>query len=401
MVVATAQKSSSPDQPRHVTVLGSTGSVGRNTVELIARDPDAYVVEALTAGRNVAHLAEQARALRPKLAVIADPDGYGPLRDALSGTGIELAAGAEAVVEAAQQPAGWVMAAIVGAAGLEPTLAATRRGAVVAFANKECLVCAGPLMMDLVRDSGATLLPVDSEHNAIFQVFDFDRRDSVRRLMLTASGGPFRQADRATMAAASPAQACAHPTWRMGAKISVDSATMMNKGLEIIEAHFLFALPEDRIDVQVHPQSVVHSMVEYVDGSVLAQLGTPDMRTPIAFALGWPDRIEAPAARLDLLAAGALTFEPPDPIRFPALRLARHALQSGGGAPTILNAANEVAVQGFLEGRIGFLDIEAVVEGTLAKLPYSRLDNLDTVRHIDAEARREAGMIMARQNDKT
>jgi 1-deoxy-D-xylulose-5-phosphate reductoisomerase len=405
MVVAAAQKSAEQtrrtEMPRHVTVLGSTGSVGRNTVELIARDPDSYVVEALTAGRNVAHLAEQARSLRPKLAVIADPAGYGALRDALQGTGIEVAAGAEAVVEAALRPADWIMAAIVGAAGLEPTLAAARRGAVVAFANKECLVCAGPLMMDLVRDCGATLLPVDSEHNAIFQVFDFERRSSIRRLMLTASGGPFRQADRETMAAASPAQACAHPTWRMGAKISVDSATMMNKGLEIIEAHFLFAMPEDRIDVLVHPQSVIHSMVEYVDGSVLAQLGTPDMRTPIAFALGWPERIEAPAARLDLISAGSLTFEPPDPVRFPALRLARHALQSGGGAPTILNAANEVAVQGFLEGRIGFLDIEAVVEETLAKMPHSRLDNLDTVRHIDMEARREAGTIMARRSDKT
>jgi 1-deoxy-D-xylulose-5-phosphate reductoisomerase len=410
MVVAAAQnsaeKSGRPEtprseNPRHVTVLGSTGSVGRNTVELIARDPDSYVVEALTAGRNVAHLAEQARSLRPKLAVIADPAGYGALRDALQGTGIEVAAGAEAVVEAALRPADWIMAAIVGAAGLEPTLAAARRGAVVAFANKECLVCAGPLMMDLVRDCGATLLPVDSEHNAIFQVFDFERRSSIRRLMLTASGGPFRQADRETMAAASPAQACAHPTWRMGAKISVDSATMMNKGLEIIEAHFLFAMPEDRIDVLVHPQSVIHSMVEYVDGSVLAQLGTPDMRTPIAFALGWPERIEAPAARLDLISAGTLTFEPPDPVRFPALRLARRALQSGGGAPTILNAANEVAVQGFLEGCIGFLDIEVVVEETLAKLPHSRLDNLDTVRHIDMEARREAGTIMARRSDKT
>jgi 1-deoxy-D-xylulose-5-phosphate reductoisomerase len=390
MVVATAQKSNSPDQPRHVTVLGSTGSVGRNTVELIARDPDAYVVEALTAGRNVAHLAEQARALRPKLAVIADPAGYQPLRDALSGTGIEVAAGAEAVVEAAQRPAGWVMAAIVGAAGLEPTLAATRRGAVVAFANKECLVCAGPLMMDLVRDSGATLLPVDSEHNAIFQVFDFERRSSIRRLMLTASGGPFRQADRATMAAASPAQACAHPTWRMGAKISVDSATMMNKGLEIIEAHFLFALPEDRIDVLVHPQSVVHSMVEYVDGSVLAQLGTPDMRTPISYALGWPRRMPAPAQRLDLVQLGKLTFEAPDIERFPALRLAREALHQGGGAPTILNAVNEVAVAGFLAGEIGFLDIARSVEHALGVMPAPPPESLADVRALDAEARRVA-----------
>lgn len=396
MVVEGARPSEPTGSPRRVTILGSTGSVGRNTVDLISRDPESYVVEALTAGRNVAHLVEQAKALRPALVVIADPAGYQPLRDALAGSGIEVAAGSEAVVEAAQRPADWVMAAIVGAAGLEPTLAAARRGAIVAFANKECLVCAGPLMMDLVRDCGATLLPVDSEHNAIYQVFDFDRRDSIRRLLLTASGGPFRQSSRAQMAEAGPEQACAHPTWQMGAKISVDSATMMNKGLEIIEAHFLFAMPEERIDVVVHPQSVIHSMVEYVDGSVLAQLGTPDMRTPIAFALGWPKRIPTPAAPLDLIISGTLTFEAPDPERFPALRLARHALQSGGGAPTILNAANEVAVQGFLEKRIGFLDIERVVEQTLERLPHSRLDHLDDVRHTDAEARRQAGEILAR-----
>ncbi|EWY42143.1 1-deoxy-D-xylulose 5-phosphate reductoisomerase [Skermanella stibiiresistens SB22] len=397
-----AGNTSGPEgSPRSVTILGSTGSVGRNTVDLISRNPGAYTVEALTAGRNVVHLVEQAKALRPALAVIADPAGYEPLRDALAGSGIEVAAGPEAVVEAAQRPADWVMAAIVGAAGLEPTLAAARRGAIVAFANKECLVCAGPLMMDLVRDCGATLLPVDSEHNAIFQVFDFERRSSVRRLLLTASGGPFRRADRAVMAAATPEQACAHPTWTMGAKISVDSATMMNKGLEIIEAHFLFALPEDRIDVVVHPQSVIHSMVEYIDGSVLAQLGTPDMRTPIAFALGWPERIETPAAPLDLIGAGTLTFEAPDPERFPALRLARHALQAGGGAPTILNAANEVAVQAFLEKRIGFLDIERVVERTLELLPHSRLDDLDHVRHIDADARREATGMLTRFATKT
>ncbi len=376
--------------PRRLTVLGSTGSVGSNTVELIARNRADYEVEALTAGRNVERLAAQAREIRPRFAVIADPAGYEPLKDALAGTGIEIAAGASAVIEAAERPSDWVMAAIVGAAGLEPTLAAARRGAIVAFANKECLVCAGPLMMDLVNRHGATLLPVDSEHNAIYQVFDFERRDSVRRLILTASGGPFRQAGRDVMASATPEQAIAHPTWTMGAKISVDSATMMNKGLEIIEAHFLFGLPENRIDVIVHPQSVVHSMVEYVDGSVLAQLGTPDMRIPIAYALGWPKRIETPAQRLDLLRAGILSFEPPDPDRFPALRLARQSLQYGGAAPTILNAANEVAVQGFLERRLGFLDIERVVEETLEALPHIALNDLDDVRHTDADARRHA-----------
>jgi len=294
------------------------------------------------------------------------------------------------VAEAAERPSDWVMAAIVGAAGLEPTLAAVRRGACVAFANKEVLVCAGALMMEEVRRHGANLLPVDSEHSAIYQVFDFDRLDSVQRLILTASGGPFRTRDRAFMAAATREQAVAHPTWEMGAKISIDSATMMNKGLEIIEAHFLFGVPEEKIDVLVHPQSVVHSLVEYVDGSVLAQLGTPDMRTPIAYALGWPARIPTPAERLDLVKAATLTFEAPDPERFPALRLARAALQSGGGAPTILSAANEVAVQAFLDRRIGFLDIERIVEGVLGTLPHRPLHDLGAVRDTDAEARRVA-----------
>ncbi|CAO3406477.1 1-deoxy-D-xylulose-5-phosphate reductoisomerase [Azospirillum largimobile] len=379
-----------PGAPRSVTILGSTGSVGTQTVDLVARDPDRFPVEALTANRNVALLAKQARDLRAKLAVVADPAGYAELKDLLSGTGIEVAAGADAVVAAAERPADWVMAAIVGAAGLEPTLAAVRRGAIVAFANKEVLVCAGALMMEEVKAHGATLLPVDSEHSAIYQVFDFERTDSVARLILTASGGPFRTRDRAFMAAATREQAVAHPTWDMGAKISVDSATMMNKGLELIEAHFLFGIPEERIDVLVHPQSVIHSLVEYVDGSVLAQLGTPDMRTPIAYALGWPARIATPAERLDLVKAATLTFEAPDPVRFPALRLARAALQSGGGAPTILSAANEVAVQAFLDRRIGFLDIERIVEETLTALPHRPLRDLAAVREADADARRDA-----------
>ncbi|WP_353859115.1 1-deoxy-D-xylulose-5-phosphate reductoisomerase [Azospirillum formosense] len=378
------------DAPRRVTIFGSTGSVGTQTLDLVARDPERFPVEALTANRNVALLAEQARQLRPKLAVVADPAAYADLKEALAGTGVEAAAGPQAVAEAAERPADWVMAAIVGAAGLEPTLAAVRRGACVAFANKEVLVCAGALMMEEVRRHGANLLPVDSEHSAIYQVFDFDRLDSVQRLILTASGGPFRTKDRAFMAAATREQAVAHPTWEMGAKISIDSATMMNKGLEIIEAHFLFGVPEEKIDVLVHPQSVVHSLVEYVDGSVLAQLGTPDMRTPIAYALGWPARIPTPAERLDLVKAATLTFEAPDPERFPALRLARAALQSGGGAPTILSAANEVAVQAFLDRRIGFLDIERIVEGVLGTLPHRPLRDLGAVRDTDAEARRVA-----------
>jgi len=368
---------------------------------LDAAPSGSFVVEALVAGRDATALAIQARRLGARLAVVADPAAYGVLREALAGSGIETAAGPEAVVEAAARPADWTMAAIVGSAGLRSTLAALQRGGTLALANKESLVCAGEIVLAAAGRSGARLLPVDSEHNAIFQALDARDPAMIEKIVLTASGGPCRMMDLAEMRAVTPEIAVRHPIWKMGAKISVDSATMMNKGLEIIEAHFLFAMPEDRIDVLVHPQSVIHSMVEYVDGSVLAQLGTPDMRTPIAFALGWPERIEAPAARLDLISAGSLTFEPPDPVRFPALRLARHALQSSGGAPTILNAANEVAVQGFLEGRIGFLDIEAVVEETLAKLPHSRLDNLDTVRHIDMEARREAGTIMARRSDKT
>lgn len=381
---------------RRVTVLGSTGSVGSNTVELLAAYPDRFQVEALVAGRNVAKLAEQARLLRPALAVVADEGAYADLKDALAGTGIELAAGPDAVVEAASRPAAdWVMAAIVGAAGLAPTLAAIRRGATVAFANKEVLVCAGDLVMAEVRRHGATLLPVDSEHSAIFQVFDEARREGISRLVLTASGGPFRTWTRQAMEGVTPAQACAHPNWSMGAKISVDSASMMNKGLELIEAHHLFAMPEDRIDVLVHPQSVIHSLVEYVDGSVLAQLGTPDMRTPIAVALAWPDRLATPGERLDLVKAASLTFESPDPVRFPALDLARRALQSGGAAPTILNAANEEAVAAFLAGKLGFLDIPRVVESCLAALPHGALETLAAVEEADMAARRHANAEIA------
>lgn len=375
---------------RRVTVLGSTGSVGCNTVDLIERNPDRFAVEALTAHRNVPLLAEQARRLRPRFAAVADRALYGDLKQALSGSGIEVAAGPEAVVEAAERPSEWVMAAIVGAAGLASTLAAAERGAMVAFANKECLVSAGPLMIERVRRNGATLLPVDSEHNAIFQVLDTRARDAVEKLIITASGGPFRTADRETMARATAAEAVAHPVWSMGAKISVDSATMMNKGLEIIEASYLFGLPGERIEVLVHPQSVVHSMVAYVDGSVLAQLGMPDMRTPIAYALSWPDRIETPCARLDLANVARLDFEPPDAARFPALRLARQALAAGDGVPAVLNAANEIAVAAFLAGRIGFLDIVRIVEKTLSAVPAKPLENLADVYDIDGQARRHA-----------
>jgi len=376
--------------PRSVTILGSTGSIGCSTVDLLQREGDRFVVEALTAQSNVALLAEQARSLKAKHAVIGDEAFLPELRQRLAGSGIETAGGTTAIVEAASRPADWLMAAIVGAAGLEPALAAVRQGTVVALANKESLVCAGALVMREAALHGATILPVDSEHNAIFQVFDFDAPDNIDRVILTASGGPFRTLSLGEMREVSPAQAMAHPVWRMGAKISVDSATLMNKGLELIEASFLFPVAEERIEILIHPQSVIHSMVSYVDGSVLAQLGTPDMRTPIAVTLAWPRRMRTPAARLDLAAIAKLTFEVPDFARFPALNLARQALQSGGAAPTILNAANEMAVEAFLKGRIGFLDITRIVEQTLARVQYEALTDLDAVRAADNAARQYA-----------
>ena len=380
---------------RSVTILGSTGSVGCSTVDLIKRNPDSYVVEALTARRNVSLLVEQAKMLNPRYVAIGDEEHYHAVKAGLSGTGIEVAAGPEAIVGAARRPADFVMSAIVGAAGLAPTLAAVNRGAMVGLANKECLVCAGSLMVEEIRRNSAVLLPVDSEHNAIFQVFDFERRDSVDKLILTASGGPFRSFNNEAMQSVTPAQAVAHPNWDMGAKISVDSATMMNKGLEIIEAHHLFDISEERIEVLVHPQSVIHSMVAYVDGSILAQLGTPDMRTPIAYALAWPARMHAPQERLDLVAMAELTFEAPDPKRFPALRLAREVLKKGGSAPTVLNAANEIAVEGFLAGQIGFLEIVAIVEDVLMQFNHSAMTTLDDVRAVDSTARRIARQQLA------
>ncbi len=383
-------------QPRSVTILGATGSIGRSTIDLLEREPAGrFRVEALTGNSNLDLLAEQARKLRPRMVATADPAGYGKLKELLDGTGIEVAAGEEAIVEAAARPADWVMAAIVGAAGLGPTLSAVARGATVALANKECLVCAGDIMMAEVARHGATLLPVDSEHNAIFQVLDFDQKDKIDRIILTASGGPFRTFSREQMAAVTPAQAVAHPNWSMGAKISVDSASMFNKGLELIEAYHLFGLPEARIEILVHPQSVVHSLVAYVDGSVLAQLGSPDMRTPIAYTLAWPERMPTPARRLDLAAVASLTFETPDPERFPSLRLARHALQMGGAAPTILNAANEIAVQSFLSGAIGFLDIAGLVERTLERLSPPAPVSIADVLEVDRLARATAAEIAA------
>ena len=350
---------------RSVSILGATGSIGSSTIDLIRREPSRYRVEALTARRNAALLAKIARDVGARLAVVADPTAYDDLKRALAGTGIEAAAGEVALEEAAERPAEWVMAAISGAIGLRPTLAAIERGATVALANKECLVCAGALFMRRAASSGATVLPVDSEHNAIFQALGAGRREDVKRVILTASGGPFRTWTLDAIKAATPEQALRHPNWSMGPKNTIDSATMMNKGLELIEAHHLFALAPEEIDVLVHPQSVVHGLVEFRDGSVVAELGSPDMRIPIAHCLAWPQRIDGPALRLDLARIGELTFEAPDETRFPALKLARRALQAGGAAPTVLNAADEVAVGEFTAGRIGFTGIAALVEATL------------------------------------
>jgi len=350
---------------RSVTLLGATGSIGASTIDLLKRERSRYRVEAVTAHRNAAALATLARELGARFAAVGDPAVFGDLKTALAGTGIEVGAGEGALVEAAERPADWVIGAITGAAGLKPTLAAAERGAIVALANKETLVCAGDLFMRRAAASGATVLPVDSEHNALFQAMSGSRREDVARVILTASGGPFRTASAATIRGATVEQALKHPNWSMGPKVTIDSATLMNKGLEIIEAHYLFSLPSQQIDVLVHPQSIVHSLVEFCDGSVIAQLGSPDMRIPIAYCLAWPERINGPAPRLDLAQAATLTFEAPDLERFPALALARRALEVGGGAPTVLNAANEVAVAEFLARRLSFAAISALVEATL------------------------------------
>jgi 1-deoxy-D-xylulose-5-phosphate reductoisomerase len=384
-----------PLTARSVTILGSTGSVGTQTIDLLLADPDRFRVRALVAGRNVALLAKQAVALDAEFAVVSDALGYSALRDALAGTGIEVAAGADAVVEAAGLQADWTMAAITGAAGLASTLAAIRRGGYVGLANKEALVCAGDVMLRAVQEAGATLLPVDSEHNAIFQSLADGNRDAVEKIVLTASGGPFRTASLQDMARATPEAALRHPVWSMGAKISIDSATMMNKGLELIEAARLFSLHETAIQVLVHPQSIIHGMVYYHDGSVMAQLGSPDMRIPIAHALAWPRRMATQSPRLDLAAIGRLEFTAPDLVRFPALRLAREVLQAGRGTPTIMNAANEIAVEAFLQRRIGFLDIAQTVDRVLQKLGTPGADTLTEVIALDATARRTASDTMS------
>ncbi len=374
-----------------VTILGATGSVGTSTLDLIEREPDRFRVVALTANCDVTKLAAAAIRTNAEFAVVADEKCLPELREALAGTGIRAGGGVEAIAEAASSGADWTMGAIVGCAGLKPVMAAIEQGGTVVIANKEPLVSAGDVILAAAERAGATLLPADSEHNAIFQCFDSTRPERVRRIILTCSGGPFRDWTTEQMRGVTLEQAVKHPNWSMGAKISVDSATCMNKGLELIEAARLFPIAHDRIEIVIHPQSVVHSLVDYVDGSVLAQLGPPDMRTPIAHTLAWPDRMATPMAPLDLIAIGRLDFEAPDEVRFPALRLAREALDAGGARPAILNAANEVAVEAFLQRRIGFLEIAAIVEHTLSCYDPAAPGSVDAVLAIDAEARILAG----------
>ncbi len=386
-------------RPRRISVLGATGSIGLSTLDLIGRDPSAFDVVALTGGRNVDRLAELAIKHRAGLAVIADPACYAELRAALAGTGIATAAGRGALIEAASRPADWVMAAIVGAAGLEPTLAAVRQGTATALANKECLVSAGEIFMAEVARCKTTLLPVDSEHSAALQSMAGAPPGAIEKVCLTASGGPFRSWSLAEMAHVRPAQALNHPNWSMGPKVTIDSATLMNKGLELIEAHHLFALGPDQLDVLIHPQSIVHCLVSYRDGAVLAQLSCPDMRTPIAYSLAWPERMHVATERLDLAKLGALSFELPDEARFPALRVAKAALAAGGGATTVLNAANEVAVEAFFADRIAFLAIASLVEATLeaaADLAAARPSGVEEVLAVDAEARARAALLLPR-----
>ncbi|HUU25346.1 MAG TPA: 1-deoxy-D-xylulose-5-phosphate reductoisomerase [Methyloceanibacter sp.] len=380
-------------RPKRITILGATGSIGKSTLDLVGRDPDAYEVVALTGCKNPARLADLAILHRAKLAVVADQESYAELKSALAGTGIEAAAGQKALLDAASRPADWVMAAIVGAAGLKPTLRAVRQGTATALANKECLVSAGTIFMAEVAKHGTTLLPVDSEHSAALQAMIGTAPERIERVCLTASGGPFRTWSLEQMANAGPEQALKHPNWSMGAKVTIDSATLMNKGLELLEAHHLFALPPEKLDALVHPQSIVHCLVHMSDGAVIAQLSCPDMRTPIAYSLAWPERMHVPNKRLDLAEIGSLTFEVPDPDRFPALRLAKEVLAAGGSAGTVLNAANEVAVAAFLEKRLGFLGIAGLVESTLAAcadLIAVTPQTADDVLEIDEEARRRA-----------
>ena len=383
---------------RSVTVLGATGSIGDSTMDLLRGARDRYRVEALTGNSNVHGLAQLAREFNARFAAVADPARLSELREALAGTGIECGAGESAIIEAAARPADWVMAAVSGAAGLKPALAAVDRGATVALANKECLVCAGDFFMERATKAGACILPSDSEHNALFQALASGNRDELIRVIITASGGPFRTWAAADIEQATLAQALKHPNWSMGQKITIDSASMMNKGLEVIEAAYLFTLKPEEIDVLVHPQSIIHGMVEFSDRSVVAQLGAPDMRIPIAHCLGFPDRIKGPSARLDLAKIGQLTFEAPDFERFPALRLAYEALRTGRGATTVFNAANEIAVAAFIAGQIKFGAIARLVEATIEAWIRSGnlapLTSADDAIAVDHSARNKAASLL-------
>jgi len=399
LVTATAYANSpDPQTPRRVSILGATGSVGCSTLDLIGRDPARYDVVVLTGNSNVELLAQQAIAHDAELAVLADPSGFKDLKSALSGTSVEAAAGPDVLIEAVSRPADWIMAAIVGSAGLRPTLEAVRQGSSVALANKECLVSAGDIFMDAVAKSGTQLLPVDSEHSAGFQAIDPNVSDAIEKITLTASGGPFRTWTLEEMKKATPDDALKHPTWTMGAKLTIDSATLMNKGLELIEAYHLFPVGPDQLDVVIHPQSIIHCLVEYSDGSVLAQMSSPDMRTPIAYSLAWPERMWAPTERLDLAKIGSLSFEEPDIKRFPALPMAVEALKADNGATTVLNAANEIAVDAFLQRRIGLLSICALVTETLeavARDGLSKPATLDDVMALDELSRTLARSLLS------
>ncbi len=373
-----------------LTVLGSTGSVGQNTLDLVERNQKAFSIKALTGNQNVKLLAKQAKFHQPELLVIGNKEQYRDLIKELDGFPVRVEAGYEGLIEAADLDTDLVMASIVGTAGLLPTMRAAKRGATIALANKECLVCAGSLLMNEIENSGGVLIPVDSEHNAIFQVFDFDQTRAVKNLILTASGGPFREKTIKEMAKVKPKEALAHPNWRMGPKITIDSATMMNKGLELIEAFYLFPVNIDQIKILVHPQSIVHSMVSYVDGSVLAQLGSTDMRIPISYALGWPDRIETPVESLNLTEIASLTFEKPDFQKFPSLNLAQNALKAGKIGPILLNSANEIAVSSFLENKISFLEIAEIVEDVLSVAQFKEPKTIEDIVHIDLEGRKIA-----------
>ena len=372
---------------KKITILGSTGSIGENTVDIVSRFPDLFQVVALTANRNVSLLAHQAKKLNAECAVVADDNKYLELKQLLSGTDIEVASGTEALLDAAERNSDLTMASIVGVAGLLPTLASIKSGKVIGLANKECLVSAGEIFIKELDKKGAKIIPVDSEHNAIFQAFNTSQKNSVRRIILTASGGPFHKFTEYQMKNVTREQAINHPNWNMGAKISIDSATMMNKGLEVIEAYYLFPIEKNAIEILIHPQSIVHSMVDYFDGSVIAQLGMPDMRTPISYALSWPNRIETPVPRLELEKIKELTFEPPDPVKFPALRASREALEAGGYAPTILNAANEVAVENFLNKKIEFGEIIKLIDKALEKIEPGLPSSIEDVLSADRSAR--------------